>query len=233
MKLTRLYLAVIILHLVLFSLVYILVPESRASFTEEDKFLENLTAIYYFESFWLNLFFWLLSTAGYKKIYMAISLIALACFLSELSFGERIFNLKMPSVLGYQIDALHDFIDLGYEILFYRLMPKIRRMSINLKVLMMVFVLGVAIFIILKLWKHRKYFISRSLALTKSQPAFLFLPFFIVSFIASLAVDLNILGEKQHFFLFLEEFCEMNAALILLFASFAIRDQNYKINSQG
>ena len=222
MKLVRVYLTVTALHLLIFSLVYIFIPGARSVFVNEDQFLENLTAIYYFDTFLLGLTLWFKSQAkNGNKGYVAIPRIGLFCFLDEMSFGGRIFGFQSQVIYGKKIDGLHDLIDLAYNVLFKRI-PALHYLNSPKIFLCGIFVLAVIV-ISLVIRRDRKYFISRILGLTRSFSPFFFLPFFVGCLVVSELIDLEIHSFLQHrFFFFVEELFEMNAALSLLFASLAI-----------
>ena len=51
-----------------------------------------------------------------RKALIAVSAVSLLGFLDELSFGERLFELKMPLICGVKIDAAHDFFVLALKV---------------------------------------------------------------------------------------------------------------------
>ena len=80
----------------------------RTFIAAEDALLENLTVAFFFFAFIFGLA--LLFTRqvneplNRKGLYL-ISAVGLIGFLDELSWGERLFDLKVPNVYGVDIDA--------------------------------------------------------------------------------------------------------------------------------
>ncbi len=197
-KLFRVYALATTLNIVVFSSVYILVPELRQSFLSEDQFIENLTAALFFSAFLLGGISIARSKEKHHRVaYGAIPLMGLVGFLEELSYGERLFNINMPKMYGVKIDAVHDIFYLVYKVYCNAFLY-----------------LFLVAFCILILSIVRKCRIKR---MFEKYPRWRFLPFFVGFGLIALIIDLEIV--THHFLLYIEELFEMNAALALLFAT--------------
>ncbi len=132
-KLVRIYAIFTILNIAIFTLLYFLFPKLYHFLFAEDNLVEDLTVLFYLLSFSIGIYFIVrLKEKKFRKIFIAIPLISLMGALEELSYGQRIFKLKMPYLDDVQIDAIHDFIELGHKIiveqgntLLYFLLPAI------------------------------------------------------------------------------------------------------------
>jgi hypothetical protein len=118
-KAAQIYKLLLIINICIFSLMFYLIPEVRPNFVEEDQFIENFSTILFFGSFILSLIFVvrLAQKTHWWKTYLVIPVLSLICFLDEISFGERIFNLTMPTVYGKKIDAVHDLASVAFKII--------------------------------------------------------------------------------------------------------------------
>ena len=90
-------------------------PEWFNDLAKEDQLLENLTTGLLAGTVCLGL--WLQRCQRtHKPAIRGFTTIALLGFLDEISFGERLFNLKMPKAGGTQIDGLHDLLNMTKKI---------------------------------------------------------------------------------------------------------------------
>ncbi|MCD8489150.1 MAG: hypothetical protein LRZ84_21025 [Desertifilum sp.] len=210
MTLTPFYLILTIANIVFFTALYLLVPPLRDALSREDQFMENLTTILFLETFFVGLYATLkLPNKQRRKLYLAIPIVGLLGFLSELSFGERIFYFEAPEINGVKIDAVHDFLSVIY-ISWYHMPNR------NAVALAVVLIFGTILF-----W-NRRYFAFNNLQKV-------FQNFFPSRFLTAavlfsgmgLIIDLEIV--HHHFLFFLEELFEMNGGLALLFSAFAIQ----------
>lgn len=92
------------------SALYMLWPEARYVMIEEDNFVENVSALFYFVSMALAGYFFLVKREGHGAPLLALGLLGTMGFLSEISFGERLFGLEMPRIQQIKIDGFHDII---------------------------------------------------------------------------------------------------------------------------
>jgi len=210
----QVYVLATTINIFIFLMMYIFSPQLRGTLLNEDAFIENLTVVLFFGSFLLSLILIAkLEGKSYRRAYLVIPLICFIGFLDELSFGERIFNIKMPVIYGEKIDSVHDFASVAY-----------RGIENNWNWFLFISVLvASSIAILLVILKYHKYF-HRIPDIFKRYPLFRFVLISVgFMFIAAL-MDLEIISIGGHgrFSVFIEELCEMNAALALLFASFSI-----------
>ena len=90
-------------------------PELFNDLAKEDQLLENLTTGLLAGTVCLGL--WLQRCQRtHKPAIRGFTTIALLGFLDEISFGERLFDLKMPKAGGTQIDGLHDLLNMFKKI---------------------------------------------------------------------------------------------------------------------
>jgi|GEM_PF-5022104 len=208
--------------LLIFSSLYIAFPGLRASFTQEDRFLENLATILFFLTALLGLFFvWKVRKKAAWKIYSLIPALGLISFLEEVSFGERLFKFKPPEVNGAEVDGIHDMLGLAkgaFVDFLYRAMPQIQgnaaaRLSIKIAgLLLVVSLLAIGCLIFKRYIVHAQQFVEK-------YPPFKFVVFAVVFVVIASFIDIASEAETA---IFIEEICEMNAALALLYATFAI-----------
>jgi hypothetical protein len=209
-KLVRIYAIFTILNIAILTVLYFLFPKLYRFLFAEDNLVEDLTVLFYLLSFSIGIYIIVrLKEKKYRKIFIAIPLVSLMGALEELSYGQRIFKLKMPYLDGVQIDAIHDFIELGHKIiveqgntLLYFFLPAIFCF------------ISIVVFL-----KYRKYF-SLIPDMLRKYPLF---GFFLISLSFNLnaqVFDLDLV--KPLFFEALEETFEMNGALAMLFATFAM-----------
>lgn len=86
-------------------------PQRLADWGREDGPIENLTAAG-FALAALRAGCCLVAERRLRPRLVLLGLFALLCALDELSWGERLFGLRMPQLAGVQIDAAHDLVDL-------------------------------------------------------------------------------------------------------------------------
>lgn len=98
--------------LVGFTFVYVTRPELRPSLVKEDRFLESLTPGIFAAAVLIGLLhFRRVARWSWSRWHLLLPLLSLVGVLDELSFGERMFDLTMPTVAGYKVDAIHDVLD--------------------------------------------------------------------------------------------------------------------------
>lgn len=210
-NLLKVYIFIVTLNIFLFTSLHFLFPELNDFLFQEDKLVENLSAIFFLLSFFPGIIY----VSRFKeeknfKVYLALPFIGLIGFLDELGFGDRIFNFDLPIIYGEKFDAVHDIVTISYTLL------KIHGSALLFFSLITAF----CIIIFSISFKYRKYF-SKIPDVLREYPPF---GFFLIcaGFLLSAQVfDL-------HFELYLldaaaEEVLEMNGALTLLFAVFSTR----------
>ncbi len=113
MKYVRGFIALLGFNLLVAFAVYAWIPTYRYLLVEEDGLVESLSAAFYIFACVLGLLI-LKKRRAHKRLLVLVSALGLLGFLDELSFGERILGLSMPSVRGVSIDAAHDLFYLAY-----------------------------------------------------------------------------------------------------------------------
>ena len=85
-------------------------PEIEEHLSKEDGWIENITTFALFATTTLGTFLLSKKILG-KRALIFISITSFIAFLSEISFGERLFNLDMPHAGGKQLDGVHDLLE--------------------------------------------------------------------------------------------------------------------------
>lgn len=210
MTLTNFYVIAAVANVLIFSLIYFLTPALRASLISEDRVMETLTVILFLAGFLLGVILTSrLRTNTQRLAYGVIPLIGLIGLLDELSFGERIFSLTMPTVEGVQIDGVHDVASLMKETLKHHG---------NLFIYAAILVVG-GLFVV---WATPRFIrnIDGMSELVSVWPTLRFLVIFVAFGVIATIIDLDMFPRRR--FYFVEELAEFNGALALLFASLAI-----------
>lgn len=224
MSLFRLYGIAALSNLGVLGLIYLLIPALRSPLVAEDQFLENLTAILFFDGFVLGLFFLAqVKNKKYRSIFSFIPLVSLLGFLDEISFGQRLFSIKMPVIGGTRIDAIHDFNSVAKS----QVSQLLHVLSIKFPDIYPLLVSGIkmsAVVLVIAgifaLTQKRKKIIASSQKLFQKYP-----PFRLILFASSFGLIAQLIDLEffeHHFLVFIEELFEMNLALSMLFSSFAI-----------
>ena len=95
----------------LFATLRILNPTILINISQEDVFLENLTAGVLFATFCLSSVLHLKLKVK-TNIFFAFAILGLIGFLDEISFGRRLLPIPMPKSHGLTIDGAHDLLHL-------------------------------------------------------------------------------------------------------------------------
>ncbi len=211
-KYLYIYLAIFIFDVILCCILFIWIPEARNYLVQEDNLVENLSVFFFIASCFLGVLF-LIKRRTHKKLLQLIVALGLICFLNELSFGERMFNLSMPSLMGKKIDAIHDLISPALKLLNkYLFVNSIFTLGI----------IGILIMIIILLFKYRFIIVN-----TIRQTHYLFLWIFALLIVSSLFIDLDLIDNNL--LQALEELMEMNAGLALLFSCLSLPKREYPV----
>ena len=155
--LLRIYVAVTVGNILIFSLLYILFPQLRDTLPAEDKLIENLSAIFFLLTFLYGIFV-IIRTEKIPKIYFFMPLIGLAGFLDEVSFGDRIFHFNLPVIQSEKVDQFHDIITIGHELFLQK--------HVNF-LFYVFFVTGFIVLIYLIIKNYSRYFIQITSLLQK------------------------------------------------------------------
>ena len=84
-------------------------PVNTKFMHHEDQLIENLTVGICLGTFVLGIIL-IFKNYSQKKILAGASFISLLGFLDEISYGERIFGIKFPFILGEKVDGIHDLL---------------------------------------------------------------------------------------------------------------------------
>ena len=95
----------------LFTALRIVNPTILIDISQEDVFLENLTAGVLLATFCLSSFLHLKLKLK-TNIFFAFAVLGLIGFLDEISFGRRLLPIPMPKSHGLTIDGVHDLLHL-------------------------------------------------------------------------------------------------------------------------
>ena len=220
MKYVWAFIGVIALIDVIACVVFISGPSDgwlRGLFVSEDSLVENLTAGLYFLTILLALV-WLnirsMRNTPNRKVLILLAVLGLVGFLEEVSYGERLFGIDMPVVGGMKVDALHDFLTIGVDLVL--------GLAGIYQLLILLALLGVIALSLPAIVKYVREHWDADVV-HRYYPAYLIASLFIVLIFFAFVLDTNRFEFPG--FRALEECFELNAALALLTASFLI----YKI----
>lgn len=236
-SLKQFYLISIIFSFCFFPLLYICFPDLRLSLAQEDQFIENSTAIFYFISFFCGIFF-TLTIKPLSRWYQILPWVSLICFLDEVGFGERMFGFK-NYIMGYHVDGLHDILGFAKNLVKRFLVfqkEQLLGIQYNLLVgLLSILFLGFIGYIGLFVFKNRRRYIKATKNFIEAHPPYFFFLCAVGFGIVSVFFDelLLRLFKTWQFGSFLEELNEMNGALSFIFATFAIKSHSKSREKKG
>jgi hypothetical protein len=186
--------------------VYAALPDWRNRMVAEDGPVENATAVFYGLGAGIAALALLRSRGrGWPWWYAGVPLLSLLGCLDELSWGERIFGLQMPELLGTRFDTLHD---IGV-VLKNAVASRVLLASLAL-VLIVMGGLGL-----------RFGWWPRLLRLCAREPVVQLLALAILSGLVAQVIDFEFAHARAMFAI--EESLEMVAGLGMLFAGLAVR----------
>ncbi|MBE9115549.1 hypothetical protein IQ249_06520 [Lusitaniella coriacea LEGE 07157] len=204
--------------------------------SQEDRFIENSTAIFYFISFFCGIFF-ILTIKSSSRWYQILPWVSLICFLDEVGFGERMFGFS-TYIMGYHTDGLHDIFGFARNLVKQFLIFQKEQLAKNHYNLLVGFLsilfFGLIGYIGLFIFKNRRKYIQGTQNFIKTHPPYFFVLWGLGLGIVSIFFDELLLKllDTWEFGSFLEELIEMNAALSFMFAVFAIKSHmKNKVNS--
>jgi hypothetical protein len=184
---------------VLFSPVYLVFPEYRRLIAGEDHVIETITAIAFLSCFIYGIVAFAARWPISSPIILAVlSIVGLMGFLDELSFGERFFDLRMPTIGTVKIDGAHDFVYLFYNVY---------------GILAVLAVIAAAALSISIGWLYRDMLKLERIGVSRETG--LLFGVFVLLLGVSLFLDLELLPHGVGFY-FVEEMLEMNAGIVLL-----------------
>ncbi len=203
--------AAFLFNTALLGAVYLLVPELRPQLVEEDQWIENSTAALLLVACTLAALRTARATSGAAWRPMVVGALALVACLDELSFGERLFGLSMPSLGERKLDGVHDLVNVTADFL--------RAPSILGWVVPggLVALVAVVLFVVAHRASWTRAEIWRRLRAIARDPSLTLLGVGIALAAGAILLDLHLVsfGGSRFF----EELFEMNAALALAFAA--------------
>ena len=190
-------------------------PEIEEHLSKEDGWIENITIFALLATTTLGAFLLSKKILG-KRALIFISLTSFLAFLSEISFGERLFNLDMPHAGGKQLDGVHDLLHMLQKIYIVNsnYHPTETLIATTVLLALAATLIYIARAKILKLNNHLRMLTIRLIVA------------YAISFAAvAQALDLGIIVHDNHHIL--EEILELLAALCLAASILKIKSLNH------
>ena len=179
---------------VIFSILYIVFPPLRIHIIASNELLDITTATFFAITFVIGLYYSrFIHTQRYRNIYLVITLMSFVGFFSEVR-------------LGFHHIVQHELYDLGIT-------------SWTQIIVIVSVVVGVTLMLVLRYLHHLPNFTSW---LRYNIPIVIFLVAFSLFFLGSIGLDkFNVRGIRS--ITFVEELCELNMAVSLLFCVIYLR----------
>ena len=214
----RLFLLVVMLVNAIGLVTYFSVPEShpvRDLLEDEDGLIENLSAGAFCLAFLCGA---ALLLRGVHRRFdrrwtVLVTVLGLMGFLDEVSYGERLFDLKMPMLAKIKLDAAHDLIDWVY----YE-GPLVVARNRGLYLLGLVAAILLAAVALIRLRRP-----LRELACERrNYPLYILLLFFVGFLAGAITIDLGILDPWSEELPIVEELFELSAGIALVFSNYIV-----------
>lgn len=227
-KLIKSYLTIILSLFVLF-LGIVSIDHSNTKFIyQEDGLIENLSAGICLGTFFLGIILTIKNLRP-SKIIIASSFLSLLGFLDELSYGERIFKIKMPTLYSVKVDGIHDFLEVIKQFLKFEIFERPDRYLATILIAIIV------LFAIT--WSlYTKYTNTFHSLLRPRSPQFTLFISFVMFLGISQFIDLNLFKLikldllKNKYAITIEELFETFAWLSLLFSCLLANTKKIKSN---
>ena len=197
---------------------YFSVAEShpvRDFLVDEDNLIENLSAGTFCLAFLCGA---ALLFRGVRRLFdrrwlVLVTVLGLLGFLDELSFGERLFGLKMPMIANIKLDSAHDLIDwIYYE---GPLVLARHRGPYLLGLVAAILLVSVAL---IRLRRQ-----LRGLACDRSNyPLYALMLFFVALLACAVTIDLGITDPWSTELEIVEELFELSAGIALVFSVYVV-----------
>ena len=178
-------------------------PALTQRLLSEDSSVENATAASFLLASGLAVAT-LRKSMGHRAFLWTIVALGLLGFLDEISFGERLFGLTVPSIAGIKIDAVHDFFALAFKTRASWACPG------TISCYYAGAVAALAVFACTWFFRHR---VIAGLRQLREKPHWFLLVLFLLLLFAALIIDLHLVHNELVFAM--EEVLELNAALLL------------------
>lgn len=190
---------------------------------QEDLFIENLTVGICLGTFVLGIIL-LFKNYSQKKILAAASFASLLGFLDEISYGERIFGIKFPLILGKKVDGIHDLLAVVKKFIAIEIIQRPdRHFAIKEATIFLIFSSSIALICFISLCRlnHFKLIPSFSYLIL----LFSFTVFLVVSQLMDLGLSLYKEYVKNIYGATIEEIFELFVSLSLLFTCLLVKSE--------
>lgn len=189
-------------------------PAILVGISQEDVFLENLTAGVLFATFCLSSFLHLKFKVK-TNIFFAIAILGLIGFLDEISFGRRLLPIPMPKSHGLTIDGVHDLI---------HLLKNITRTNLTYHPVGTYIVISLSMISVVCAWYKTKIIRQRVINLLARYEIFDLALVIIFCIVLSQVVD-TFRWNLIHPYIAVEECLELTAAVALLTCALKCREK--------
>ena len=215
------HIAFLVLATIVLLLTVALSPEIQEHLSKEDGWIENMTILVLLGTTTIGVFSRSKKILG-KRAFIFISFTSFLAFLSEISFGERLFNLDMPHAGGKELNGIHDLL---------HMFQKIYIVNNNFHPTETLIATTILLALIATLFYIARARISQLNNYLKTLKIRSIVAYAIAFAAAAQALDLGIIAHENH--RILEETLELLAALCLAAAIFKIKSFNHsKANRQ-
>jgi len=193
--------------------IYALIPAARTGLTEEDRFLESLTALV-FAAGGLAGFVAFARRRGAAWWTLSIPVVCCMGFLDEVSFGQRLLGFEVPVLRRMPVDGLHDLFTIGYGV-FETDNPRYKALYVLVPVVSLIVGIG-----LLRSSAGLRAAVGRVRGWLAAQPPYPFIVPALLFLFLALVLDLDLL--ERAWLVFVEELLELNVAVALLFGGLSI-----------
>ena len=209
------HIAFLVLATIVLLLTVALSPEIQEHLSKEDGWIENMTVLVLLGTTTIGVFSRSKKLLG-KRAFIFISFTSFLAFLSEVSFGERLFNLDMPHAGGKELNGIHDLLHMFQKIYI------VNNNFHPVETLIATTILLALITTLIYIARARISHLNNYLKTLKIRSI---LAYAISFAVAAQALDLGIIAHENH--CILEETLELLAALCLAAAIFKIKSFNH------
>ena len=204
----------VVLIAALFITLRLVNPTILIDISQEDVFLENLTAGVLFATFCLSSFLHLKFKVK-TNIFFAFAILGLIGFLDEISFGRHLLPIPMPKSHGLTIDGVHDLI---------HLLKNITRTNLTYHPVGTYIVISLSMIFVVYAWYKTKIIRQRVINLLAKYEICDLALVIIFCIVLSQVVD-TFRWNLIHPYIAVEECLELTAAVALLTCSLKCREK--------
>lgn len=205
--------------LVISSVLFFLVPATQRHLMDEDALVEHLTALLFFAALITGTYLLIRQwRSPQRRILGLLTLLALFCWLDELSFGARFFHWRVPAIFGHKFDGVHDLVDFGYRSI---LLGWTRQQS-----LLVIILSAVTVYATVALLAYRQEIKAFYLRIPLKESNVL-LTLTAILLLTAIVLDFDIVVTR--YTMMLEEVVEMSVALGLLLTFVCLGQESYSL----